>query len=226
MAISWASPSSSASARSRLRLAISSRALTSSWSIRSSALTPIPLRPRHLEDLVLPLGLRAQEAELAGGGRRQGDHLVGEVDRALGLGGVAERLQAGADDLLEVALADVDDVEHPPGAAEQRVPLDAVAGGLPDPLLRPEAVAEVAAEQAELPELVGDVLADVGHRAVRADDHLVGVLEAGELLGLRQRHHPAAGVLPLGLEVHGAALLEAGEGLLEEVAAPGCRSRG
>src|SRR3954451_14978767 len=44
-AISWTSPSSSASPRSRLRLAISSRALSSRWSIRSSALTPSPLRP-------------------------------------------------------------------------------------------------------------------------------------------------------------------------------------
>ena len=224
MAISWASPSSSASPRSRLRLAISSRALTSSWSIRSSALTPIPLRPDISRTLSSPSS--SQEAELAGGGRRQGDHLVGEVDRAVGLREVAERLEPGADDLLQVALADVDDVEHPPGVAEQRMPLDAVLGGLPDPLLLPEAVAEVAAEQAELPELVGDVLADVGHRAVRADDHLVGVLEAGELLGLRQRHHPAAGVLPLFLQVDGAALLQPAEGLLEEVRAPGCRSRG
>src|SRR4029077_6989755 len=113
-----------------------------------------PLAAAHLQQLVVPLGL-VEEAELAGGGRRQRDHLVGEVHRALGLGRVAERLQAGADDLLEVALADVDDVEHPPGAAEERMPLDAVAGGLPDPFLLPEAVAEVAAEQAELPELVG-----------------------------------------------------------------------
>ena len=35
---------------------------------------------------------------------------------------------------------------------------------------------EVLAEQAELPELIGDVLADVGHRAVRAHDDLLALI--------------------------------------------------
>ncbi|MNG42108.1 hypothetical protein D3C84_1317590 [compost metagenome] len=33
-------------------------------------------------------------------------------------------------------------------------------------------VVEVPAEQSELPKLIGDIFADVGHGAVRANDHL------------------------------------------------------
>ncbi len=52
-------------------------------------------------------------------------------------------------------------------------------------------VGEVGVEQAEFPQLVGDVLADVGHRAVAADDDLFRLLEVLEALP-RERHHPAA----------------------------------
>ena len=41
-----------------------------------------------------------------------------------------------------------------------------------DPDIQRTAIAEVAAQQAELPQVIGDVLADVGHGAVRAHDHL------------------------------------------------------
>ena len=84
------------------------------------------------------------------------------------------------------------------GAAERRVlARAALAGrGLPHPFLAPSSGSSKSrAEQAELPELVGDVLADVGDGAVGADDHLVGLFEPGELRALDERHHPAAGVL-------------------------------
>ncbi len=201
-------------------------------------LDPDALAPGHLEDLLRRLSGRGHGgrlllavlagvrrrlltiAELARGLRRQRDHLVGEVHRALGLGGMAERLEAGAHDPLQVALAGVDDVDDPVGAAEGRVnglTVGRGGTGLPDLRLLPVAIAEVLAQQPELPELVGDVLADVGHRAVRAHDHLVGVLEPGELLAVRQRHHPAAGVLARRLVAHGAAVLEPLEGPVEKV---------
>ena len=93
----------------------------------------------------------------------------------------------------------------------------ALAGGDPQFRLPPVAVGEVLAQQAELPQLIGDVLADVGHRAVGAHDHLVRILEAGELCGSLERHDPAAGVLALGFELDGAALLQELEGVTEEV---------
>src|SRR5687767_10854407 len=103
------------------------------------------------------------------------------MDGAVRFRGMAQGLEARPDDLLEIALAGVDDVDHPLGVAEERMPLDALSDGLPDSLLLPEAVAEVEPEKAELPELVGDVLAHVGHRAVGADDDFVRILQAGEL---------------------------------------------
>ena len=69
-------------------------------------------------------------------------------------------------------------------------------------------VVEVHAEQAELPELVGDVLGRVGHRSVRAHEDLVRLLHSGELFGLREAQDPAAGVLALRLEDHRARSLE------------------
>ena len=143
-AISRDSPSRAAESRSRLRLAISSRALASSWSRRSSALTPIPLRP-DISRVALVAGAAAaldlaacfasvtpgcgvEVAEEARRRRRQRHHFVGEVDRALGLLAVAQGLEAGADDLLQVALAGVDDVDDPGGAAE---------GGVVDGGVRP-----------------------------------------------------------------------------------------
>ncbi len=185
-------------------------------------MTPIPLRP----DISAALPLLGDDAEQAGGGLGERHHLVGEVDRALRRLMVAERREAGADDLLQVALARVDDVDHPLAAAEGGVLGGALDGRRPEPLLFPPAVAEVLAEQAELPELVGDVLADVGHRAVGAHDHLVGILETGELRGVGERHHPAAGVLALALELHRAGGLQQLEGDREEVERRGCRSRG
>ncbi len=88
---------------------------------------------------------------------------------------------------------------------------------------------EVPAQQAELPELVGHVLAHVGHGAVAPHDDLVRVGHALEVRRLREGHDPAAPVLVLrigGHEVHGARrleLLEAGgpETALQDVALVG-----
>ena len=76
---------------------------------------------------------------------------------------------------LQVHLPRVDDVVDALRVAERRRVGVAVAGRRrPERpavgLRREAAIAEIAAEQAELPELVGDVLADVGDDAVRADD--------------------------------------------------------
>ena len=91
---------------------------------------------------------------------------------------------------------------------------------------------EVLVEQAELPQLIRDVFADVGDGAVRADDHLRIIdvclrrlcfsrllavrlaLLLSELRGRRlaleqvRRHDPAAAVLALGLEVDGLSLFQ------------------
>ena len=82
-------------------------------------------------------------------------------------------------------------------------------------LRREEAVAEVETKQPELPELIREILADVGDDAVRTDDHLL------RCSGRRPRssrrlapsafldpHHPAAGELALGLQEHRALRLE------------------
>ena len=62
------------------------------------------------------------------------------------------------------------------------------------------AIVEILAQEAEFPELVGDVLAHVGDGAVGADDHFALFGKAG--------HDPAARVLALGLEVDGLAVLQ------------------
>ena len=52
-----------------------------------------------------------------------------------------------------------------------------------------KAIEEVLAQQPELPQLVRDVLAHVGHRAVGAHDHLRIVLVRRALAESRRRHH-------------------------------------
>ena len=75
-------------------------------------------------------------------------------------------------------------------------------------VLPEDAVAEVRAQQAELPQVVGDVLAHVGHRAVRANNDLrvrIG-LALRNRLSARPPHHPAAGVLACGFLVQHATV--------------------
>ena len=77
----------------------------------------------------------------------------------------------------------------------------------------------LAGEEAELPEVVGDVLADVGDGAVRADDDLGFLVGAGVglALGAGTAHDPAAAVLAFGLLVEHAALDHEGAGGVPEV---------
>jgi hypothetical protein len=74
------------------------------------------------------------------------------------------------------------------------------------------AVVEVAVELAQLPQLVRDVLARVGHGAVRADDDLVLVLRVG-----LHREDPAAGVLAFALQADRSRRLQQLEGALPEM---------
>jgi len=78
-------------------------------------------------------------------------------------------------------------------------------------------VAKVLAEEAEFPEVVGDIFADVGDGAVGADDNF-GVfvqLTSGDV-GAGAGHDPAALVLAFGLGVEDSGLLELLEGGIPE----------
>ncbi len=93
--------------------------------------------------------------------------------------GVAETAQRFGDDVLHVRLARVDDVVNRNGGLGKmrsgRIALE--SGGGPNRFafgsVWPFAVVEIFAEQAEFPELIGNVFADVGDGAVRADDDFV-----------------------------------------------------
>ena len=87
------------------------------------------------------------------------------------------------------------------------------------------AIMKIAVEQAEFPEVMRDVFADVGDRAGGADDDLgLGffrrlVVFLGFFLRVargRKLHDPATGVFPRGRELDGAALLQHFEGGVPE----------
>ena len=72
-------------------------------------------------------------------------------------------------------------------------------------------VVEIAPQQAEFPELIGDVFADVSDRAIRADDDFGVVVFAARVGGVRgivQAHHPASGILSRGGQMDRVALLQ------------------
>src|SRR5262245_55696011 len=87
------------------------------------------------------------------------------------------------------------------------------AGRGPDAVMQ-RAVPEIAVEPAQLPELIGDVLAGVGHRSIRSHDDLVLVRRIA-LHG----QDPAARVLALGLEAQRPRFLEQLESAVPEVEA-------
>src|SRR5262249_237918 len=72
-------------------------------------------------------------------------------------------------------------------------------------------VEKVLLQQAKFPELVCNVLGEVGYRNVGTNDDLVVVIG----LGL-QAHHPAALVLTLSLKKNRALLLQLGKSLIPE----------
>ena len=95
------------------------------------------------------------------------------------------------------------------------------------------AISEVATQQAELPQVIGDVLAHIAHSAIGADNNLLvffrdlALLYAlcvslccpcGFRLGCpRAPHHPAAFVLSFGLVKKHTTIFEFGEGRVPEV---------
>ena len=176
-----------------LRASTSTRALSISRSSRSSAFTPSPLRPDTSTN-GLPLVLPGV-AQFPRRAVRQRHHLVREVRRALGFVAMAERGQRLLQQLLQIALPRVDHVVDGMGAAERR-PVGPIAAGRRR--RRPQRVAgeagaegpvvEVLPEQSELPELIGDVLADVGDGAVRSRRSLFRADRVALLLaGLRRK---------------------------------------
>ena len=78
-------------------------------------------------------------------------------------------------------------------------------------------VAEVLAQQTELPQVIGDVFADVSDGAVGADDDLgIFVCFAFSDLSAGARHHPATLVLALSLKIEDAGLLHQRERRIPE----------
>jgi hypothetical protein len=191
---------------------------------------------RHLDEGACAVLLGELDAERLGRGRRERDHLVREVRGASGELGESRAPHGFLDDLLRIRLPHVDHVDDARGVAETpagggvrarfvvpcpvkrrlavgREELGRAVGGA----VRDGLVLEVDAERAELPELVRHVLPRVRDRAVRADEDFVRVFHPLELRRAFERHHPAAGVLPLRLEARRGRLLQELERLRPEV---------
>jgi len=201
------SPTAAGATPSPWRAAIALAASPTRVASRASASTPMAAPPRHLDERLGQVLVGEAEAHATGGlqalhgGRGEGHHLVGEVDGRLGGLGVAEDADGLLHHLLRVGLAHVDDVVdvvpapkvapagRSAGSAEVRSssrPSALYRTSAPD---RPAAsgrrpVAEVVeravgvAQEAELPELVGDVLAGVVTMPLERHQDLVGVASA------------------------------------------------
>ena len=126
------------------------------------------------------------DPHLDAGARRERDHLVGESARWPRPVFEAERAQPGDHHVLQIRLARIDDVVDARAAAERRrarLRLRCRRPHLVPVRIRvPLAIVEILAQQAEFPKLIGDVLADVGHGAVRAHDDLAVFSPSSELL--------------------------------------------
>ncbi len=136
------------------------------------------LASRHLEEGSVLFLLRRGVAEFLQAVGGEGDHLIGEMDGLRGLGRKPEGPQPLDDDLLKIGLPGVDDIVDLAGLSEAG---DGRAGDVRRYPEGPVAVdsewliIEIPAEEAEFPELVGDVLPDVGDRSVGPDDDLLPV---------------------------------------------------
>ena len=145
---------------------------------------------------------------------------------ALGALGVAQGGDRRLHHPLRVRLADVDDVEHLARVAERRRGgLAGVAGRAPEDVAvgigAVAAVPEVPVDEAQLPELVGDVLARVRDDSIGPDDDLVLVELSLGGVGRLAAHgqDPAAGHLAFGLQPDGPGFLQQREGAVPEVQA-------
>src|SRR5690349_17830917 len=83
------------------------------------------------------------------------------------------------------------------------------------------AITEIAAEQTEFPEMVGDVFADIADGAIGANNHfliLFGDLASAHCGGLAgAAHHPAARVFTLTLQIEHAPFFELLKGGVPEM---------
>ena len=92
------------------RSCTSASVAASSLSIRSSALTPKPLRPLTIDEGLLCVFGREFVTHLGGAAWGEHDKCVGEVNGIVGGFRVAETAQGFRDDVLHIRLARVDDV--------------------------------------------------------------------------------------------------------------------
>ncbi len=153
------------------------------------------------------------DSQLGAAARRKRHHLVGKVNRALGLFIESERFQPRYHDILQIGLADVDHVVHRVAVAESgRVLRLRLVGRDPElvavGIAHERAVVKVFAQQTEFPELIRDVFAHVRHSAVRAHDDFAVFVCFIRPAESRGRHHPAAGVPAFGLEIDRVPLFQ------------------
>ncbi len=201
------------------------------------------LAARNLDVGLGPVFLADLVAKLHGTSRREGDHLVREVRIVRGLLRVTEKPECLDHGVLRIGLTRVNDVVNRGDVAEVRMIRLAVLGRNPDLVIVgiavELAVAEVQAQQTELPKMISNVFADVTDRSVRTHDDLGVFVGAGIFFrprsfscwvphpcalfwrkGGRLRwslHHPAALVLAFGLEIEDALLFQLLEGRIPEV---------
>ena len=187
-------------------------------------------------------------AHLRGAARSERDNVIGQVGERISFGGESERAQSMLHHHLRIGLARINHVVNTLGMAEcGRVkiagriigdPIHASAGVSVKVL-----VIKITRQQSELPQVIGDILADVGDCAVGADNNfgvrLAGIFRSRKFssgdveailfrsalsICLRSRfavggrqHHPAAQVLAGAGQMDRAALLQQCEGNIPKV---------
>ena len=191
------------------------------------------LAARDLHVRAAPVFFRQSNSQILAAGRREAHHLIGEVDGAFGLQVKSQRPQAGDHDVLQVGLAGVDDVVDAFATAEIRVCriLSGIGTGHHDLMAvgidMEGTIEKIHAQQPQLPELVGDVLAHIGDGAVGTDNDLVllvpriaaggrGTCPAVQVV-FSSPHDPASPVPSVGFVVNRLGLLQSLEGMAPEV---------
>ncbi len=153
-----------------------------------------PLTSRYLN-----VGLRAifffdLVTQLQRAARRERHHLVGEMRVVRGLFGVAQQANGLDDSILRIRLPRINDVIDRRDIAEVWMVSFALLGRDPDLMLIgiaiEPAIAKVAPQQPKLPQVIGDVLADIAHGAIRPYDDFRVFVGPGLLLRLSSRAKP------------------------------------